>query len=376
MEARACLLFPYLAVRPLVTRARGRAFALVVIFLLYISLSPPPLVSTLAREGLFTSLAPPSVDASASPSPTAAPTSSPSAAPTSSPTAAPSSDRELILVKFKGGATSAAIDAAIASLGGDSVRDLPQIRTRVIAVPASERAPIHAAKYTKHASVERAAPAVQLEVAGAPNDPGYAQQWALPKIAWDTAYSTVPIVGTAMIAVLDTGIDALHPDLAGRVLPGKSFILGGVPTVDPNGHGTALSGIAAAKVNNLVGIAGVAYNDAPLAPVQVLRSDGTGLDSDVVAGVLWAADNGAKVILMGFSSPDFSASLQDAVNYAWSKGAVLVAATGNKGSTAPSYPAGIANVIGVAATDQNDSAAANSNTGSATVTPPASAVYP
>src|SRR5438552_18312525 len=109
MEARACFLFPYLAVRPLVTRARGRAFALVVVFLLYISLSPPLVVSTLAREGLFTSLAPTSVDASASPSPTAAPTSSPSAAPTSSPTAAPSSDRELILVKFKGGATSAAI---------------------------------------------------------------------------------------------------------------------------------------------------------------------------------------------------------------------------------------------------------------------------
>ena len=329
MEARACFLFPYLAVRPLVTRARGRAFALVVVFLLYISLSPPLVVSTLAREGLFTSQAPTSVDASPSPSPTAAPSSSPSAA--------PASDRELILVKFKGGATSAAIDAAIASLGGDLVRDLPQIRTRVIAVPASERASTHAAKYAKHASVERAAPAVQLAAAGAPNDPGYAQQWALPKISWDTAYATVPIVGTAMIAVLDTGIDASHPDLAGRVLPGKSFFLGGVPTVDPNGHGTALAGIAAAKVNNLVGIAGVAYNDAPLAPVQVLHSDGTGLDSDVVAGVLWAADNGAKVILMGFSSPDFSASLQDAVNYAWSKGAVLVAATGNSGSTVTGY---------------------------------------
>src|SRR2546428_4040844 len=246
MEARACLLFPYLAVRPLVTRARGRAFALVVIFLLYISLSPPPLVSTLAREGLFTSLAPPSVDASASPSPTAAPTSSPSAAPTSSPTAAPSSDRELILVKFKGGATSAAIDAAIASLGGDSVRDLPQIRTRVIAVPASERASTHAAKYAKHASVERAAPAVQLAAAGAPNDPGYAQQWALPKISWDTAYATVPIVGTAMIAVLDTGIDASHPDLAGRFLPRNRFFHPAVPPGLPAWHRPALTRVAPA----------------------------------------------------------------------------------------------------------------------------------
>src|SRR5438094_1164125 len=366
METRACFLFPFLAVRPVVTRARGRAFALVVVFLLYISLSPPLVVSTLAREGLFTSQAPTSVDASPSPSPTAAPSSSPSAA--------PASDRELILVKFKGGATSAAIDAAIASLGGDSVRDLPQIRTRVIAVPASERASTHAAKYAKHASVERAAPAVQLEAAGAPNDPGYAQQWALPKIAWDAAYSTVPIVSTAAIAVLDTGIDSSHPDLLGRVLVGRSFV-GGVPTVDPNGHGTAVAGIAAAKVNNLIGMAGVAYNDAPLLPVQVLHSDGTGYDSDVVAGVLWAADNGANVILMGFSSRDFSAALQDAVNYAWSKGTVLVAATGNNATSAATYPAGMANVIGVAATDRNDVVTATSNTGSAAVAAPGVDIY-
>src|SRR5437773_4656120 len=293
METRACFLFPFLAVRPLVTRARGRAFALVVVFLLYISLSPPLVVSTLAREGLFTSPAPTSVDASPSPSPTAAPSSSPSAA--------PASDRELILVKFKGGATSAAIDAAIASLGGDSVRDLPQIRTRVIAVPASERASTYAGKYAKHASVAQAAPAVGVKAAGAPNDPIYAQQWALPKISWDTAYTNVTIVGTASIAVLDTGIDASHPDLTGRVLLGTSFV-GGDPTIDPNGHGTALAGIAAAKVDNTIGIAGVADNDAPVLPVQVLHADGTGLDADVVAGVLWAADNGAHVILMGFSS--------------------------------------------------------------------------
>ena len=277
-------------------------------------------------------------------------------------------------MKFKGGATSAAIDAAIASLGGDLVRDLPQIRTRVIAVPASERASTHAAKYAKHASVERAAPAVQLEAAGAPNDPGYAQQWALPKIAWDTAYSTVPIVSTAAIAVLDTGIDSSHPDLLGRVLVGRSFV-GGVPTVDPNGHGTAVAGIAAAKVNNLIGMAGVAYNDAPLLPVQVLHSDGTGYDSDVVAGVLWAADNGANVILMGFSSRDFSAALQDAVNYAWSKGTVLVAATGNNATSAATYPAGMANVIGVAATDRNDVVTATSNTGSAAVAAPGVDIY-
>src|SRR5207302_5796519 len=103
---------------------------------------------------------------------------------------------------------------------------------------------------------------------------------------------------------------------------------------------------------------------------QVLGADGAGLDSDVVSGVLWAADNGAQVILMGFSSPDYSAALADALAYAWGKGAVLVAATGNGGSSAASYPAGMPNVIGVAATDPLDAVVSSSNTGSADVGAP------
>jgi subtilisin family serine protease len=90
-------------------------------------------------------------------------------------------------------------------------------------------------------------------------------------------------------------------------------------------------------VNNNAGIAGVSYASTNIIPVQVLQTDGTGYDSDVIAGVLWAADNGADVILMGFSSPDYSAALASAIAYAIGKGVVLVAATGNDGSTAPSY---------------------------------------
>src|SRR4029450_11922896 len=69
-------------------------------------------------------------------------------------------------------------------------------------------------------------------------------------------------------------------------------------------------------------------------------ANGLGQDSDIIAGVVYAADHGADVILMGFSNPGFSSALQDAIDYAWSKGAVLVAATGNDGSSAPNYPAG------------------------------------
>ena len=98
---------------------------------------------------------------------------------------------------------------------------------------------------------------------------------------WDTAYDTIPVTGSATLAVLDTGIDASHPDLAARIGAGQSFTSAD-PTVDVNGHGTALPGIAAAEVNNGIGIAGVAYSPVTILPVQVLQADGTGWDADVV----------------------------------------------------------------------------------------------
>src|SRR5688572_14899391 len=255
-----------------------------------------------------------------------------------------------LLIKFRADAQPADISSAVRTGGGVVTRDMAQIRTKVIYVPADARDRILAA-YANHASVERASPAVTMTRAGAPTDPDYAQQWALPRIGWDVAYESIPITGTANIAILDTGIDASHPDLFGRVVAAQSFT-GGDPNIDPNGHGTALAGIAVANTNDGIGMAGVAYAGASVSSVQVLRADGTGYDSDIVAGVLWAADNGSNVILMGFSSAEYSAALADALAYAWSRGVLLVAATGNDGSSSPTYPAELANVIGVAATDE------------------------
>src|SRR5207302_7474833 len=101
-------------------------------------------------------------------------------------------------------------------------------------------------------------------------------------------------------------------------------------------------------------------------PVQVLNANGYGRDSDIVKGVVWAADHSANVILMSFAGPGYSQTLQDAIDYAWSKGAVVVAATGNNGSSAPTFPAGDAHVIGVSATDSRDRLWSGSNYGANT----------
>lgn len=286
--------------------------------------------------------------------------------PPTPPTDTGSGPRVALLVKMKPGAN---INAAAQASGGDRGRSFNQTSTHEIFVPQNAATNMLAA-WQKRDDVAHAEIARQRRAADAPNDPSYAQQWALPKIAWDQARDSVTISGSATIAVLDTGVDAAHLDLSGVMASGLSAFAGGNPSADPNGHGTAIAGIAAARVNNAVGIAGVAWTGASVAPVQVLGADGIGYDNDVVAGVLWAADNGADVIVMAFSSPDYSAALADALAYAWGRGVSLVAATGNNGSSAASYPAGMPNVLGVAATDQNDTVGANSNTGSALVAAP------
>src|SRR5213078_4855842 len=134
------------------------------------------------------------------------------------------------------------------------------------------------------------------------------------------------------------------------------------PSIDPNGHGTWIASIAGATTDNGQGIAGDGIN---IMPVQVLDATGTGQDSDIIAGLVWAADHGANVAVMAFSNPGYSTALQDAVNYAWSHGVVVVAAAGNDGATTPNYPAGDARVVGVGATDQTDSLWSGSNSSAA-----------
>ena len=119
--------------------------------------------------------------------------------------------------------------------------------------------------------------------------------------------------------------------------------------LDTDGHGTHVAGIAAAATNNSTGVAGVGFQ-SNLLSVKVLNSSGTGYYSWIASGIIWAADNGAKVINLSLGGTSPSKTLQDAVNYAWNKGVVVVSAAGNSNINVPFYPAYYTNVIAVGAT--------------------------
>jgi Subtilase family len=147
--------------------------------------------------------------------------------------------------------------------------------------------------------------------------------------------------------VLDTGVSLSHPDLQGKIVASTNF--SSSSTVDDvKGHGSHVAGIAAAATNNAVGVAGVGYSVD--INVKVLGDSGSGLYSDMCSGITWAADHGADVINLSLGGTMASSALESAVNYAWSKGVVVVAAAGNSASSSPFYPAYYANVMAVAAT--------------------------
>src|SRR6266536_239986 len=245
-----------------------------------------------------------------------------------------------LIVKLIAGLTQSQQDEVIARDGGVEVSSIPALRLHVVAV-ATEQLATTLANYQADPQVQSVEINKTRQSETIPADPLYTSQWALPRIGWEQVFGTITPAGSAKVALLDTGVDASHPELAGKVAPGTSMLDGSDGRSDPSGHGTSLAGIIAANTDttSMEGIAGVGYAGVQIMPVTVLNANGAGQDSDVIQGVLWAADHGADVILMAFSAPEFSQNLQDAIDYAWSRGVVVVAAVGNNAGSEPTFPA-------------------------------------
>jgi thermitase len=272
--------------------------------------------------------------------------------------------QDRILVAFKSGVTDAGRNAVQQRHGDNDYRDVAGIGVRVVKVPPG-KVQQRLAAYRGDSDVQFAEPDYIARAIGEPNDPSFSSQWGLTKIQAPQAWDVTTGDSAVRIAILDTGIDASHPDLAAKIVAVQNCTSSS--TSDDNyGHGTHVAGIAAAITNNGVGVAGAGYN-ASLMNVKVLDDTGSGYYSWIINGITWAADNGAEVINMSLGGSAGSSALQTAINYAWGKGVVVVAAAGNSGSSAPSYPAYYSNCIAVAATDANDSKASWSNYGSSWV---------
>lgn len=203
---------------------------------------------------------------------------------------------------------------------------------------------------------------VTYTVARVPTDPDWPRQWGSRLVRAPVLWSETQGDPSTVIAILDTGVDP-HPDLP-PLLPGFDALSGSADASDhdPTKHGTGVALIAAARTNN--GIGGAGYcGRCQILPIRVLDAHGRGLDVEIAAGIVEAADRGAHVLNLSFTAPNPSVVVNDAVTYARERGVVLVAAAGNGGSTTPHHPASEPGVTGVAAVRRDGRLEAYSNRG-------------
>lgn len=194
-----------------------------------------------------------------------------------------------------------------------------------------------------------------------PADTYFSQQWALrntgqspgngtPDVdidaeqAWDLCTGSTDVT----IAIIDTGADLNHPDLAAKIVAGYDFVNDDSTPDDDHMHGTACSSLAAAVTNNGTGVSGVDWL-ARIMPLKVLASNGYGSTTDIIAAVNWARSNGADVISMSLGGGGYSNSFNSAINAAFNAGVVVVSAAGNANASSIDYPAAYGNSMAVGA---------------------------
>jgi len=212
----------------------------------------------------------------------------------------------------------------------------------------------------KNKDIEYIEPNYVIEASEIANDSYYSEQWGLKKIEIEEAWKINEGENDVIIAVLDSGLDLAHLDLQANIKSSYDFVNDDADASDDNGHGSMVAGIIGAVKNNSIGISGVAPK-CKIMPLKVLDSEGYGTYADVADAIIYAADNGAKVINLSLGGYAYSQYLQDAINYAFNKNCVIVASAGNNNTDEPFYPAACANVISVSSInkDNNKSTFAN-----------------
>jgi len=281
----------------------------------------------------------------------------------SSAWAAPATDT--VIVKFRDGTSPAQRADALQDADVErTVGTVPDVGARVVRAEDSARAT--AAALDDDPRVDYAEVNRRMRAAAVPNDPLFARQWALHVIgapaAWDArALAGFPSSGGPIVGVVDSGVRLTHQDLQGAVAGcmsarttqlGSNVLPGGCE--DANGHGTHVTGTIVARAGNGVGTAGLAFNARAMV-CRALDANNVGLMSDIAACIVALRDAGARIINLSLVGPP-SETLHRAVVHAYGDGAgaLVVAASGNDGTTAVHYPAGYPEAMSVAATDSTD----------------------
>jgi len=260
--------------------------------------------------------------------------------------------KDELLLKFKEGVSAEDEQEIIKNSNIKVKKEIAKIKVKVISVPEQALEAV-AKALSNNPKVEFVENNYIAQITLIPNDPEYSKQWHLPKISAPNGWNINTGSKDVIIAIADTGVDLNHVDLATKLVTGYNFYDNNTDVTDINGHGTKVSGSAAAISNNGIGVTGVNWQSS-IMPVKIGSPTGTVYFSDAAEGTIYAVDHGAKVINFSFGGSSYSTTLQNAVNYAWSKGAVIIASAGNHGTDAPLYPAALDNVVAVGATDSAD----------------------
>lgn len=267
-----------------------------------------------------------------------------------------------VLTRFRSSMTAAGVQGTLAQVNATSLGQIGSLDVERLAVPVGQEAAVVTA-LQQNPAIAFAELDYRVQAILEPNDPNYTGRWWWGSIqapdAWDVTTGSDSIV----VAVIDTGVDLDHPDLAAKIVPGYDFANDDDDPDDDYGHGTHVAGIAAAVTNNGSGVAGLSWG-ARIMPLKVLDSSGSGWISDVASGITYAADHGAQIINMSLGSYASSGVMSDATDYAHDHGVFIAAAAGNDGDNTLLYPAANEHVVGVAAITSSDARAYFSNYGS------------
>jgi subtilisin family serine protease len=262
---------------------------------------------------------------------------------------------------------------ALDDAGRPSIEPVPLADAVDVALATAESLDLVAVEAPSYAK------ALETPAPPEPSDPDVDKQWAMSSFPFSALWQCGKGAGIT-VAVVDSGVQANHPDLSGRVRPGAAIVNGvvqnGGGATDVNGHGTHVAGIVGAGENG-VGVVGVAPQ-VTILPVRVLDAQGVGPNSDIGKGITWAVDHGAKVINVSIGSDTKAASVTTAVSYAVDHGVAVVAAAGNGGLSGnnPRYPAALPEAIAVGALSQSGDIADYSTRGTyLDVVAPGSNIY-